>query len=37
MIIVYDTDGRILVRYDSAADVYSDYPDAQVVKGRWIA
>lgn len=30
MIIVYDRSGRELGRYDTASDVWDDFPDAEI-------
>lgn len=36
MIIAYDTFGKELGRYDTASDLYYDYPDAEVRGSRAI-
>ena len=36
MITAYNQDGEILGRYDTATDLWYDYPDAQVKGGRAI-
>lgn len=36
MIIVYDVNGREIGRYDTASDLYYDYPDAEVRGSRAI-
>lgn len=34
MIIAYDNRGKEIGRYDTASDLYYDYPDAEVTGGR---
>lgn len=36
MIVVYDRFGRRLATYDTAREVYEDYPDAVIKNGKAI-
>ena len=35
MIVLYDHNGKEVGRYDTASDLYYDYPDAECVKGKF--
>ena len=35
MIILYDYNGNEVGHYDTASDLYDDYPNAEIIKGKF--
>lgn len=36
MIVLYDQNGKEIGRYDTASDLYCDYPDAENIRGKMV-